>query len=113
MSLAQVLFPSPTNQGFDEWAWAHFQHHLAIARAVLQVKKVELIVPSIFPINIANIQVWLQNHQGLHNAQNALLGIQGNDLSSLNWTDEKQREGFFYLNFVEHRSAGQNVGVPI
>lgn len=113
MSLSQVLLPPPTERGFDEWSFAHAQHHLAIAGALLQVKKVSVVLPPLWPINLSNVEVWLENHQFVHNQQNSELGIQGNDLESFNWQDEKQRAGFFFLNFIEHRSAGQNVGLPI
>ena len=113
MSLAQVLFPPPTKQGLDEWAFAHYQHHLAIQAAALQAKKTNLPIPQIWPINLNNVEDWLESHQLLHNQANALFNVQGNDLSTFNWNDEKQREGFFYLNFQEHRSLAINSGLPI
>lgn len=113
MSLAQVLLPPPTTQGFDEWAFAHYQHHLAIISAVQQSKKVHLQLLPIWPVNPQNIQIWLENHQFMHNQMNAVLKVQGSDLSSIQWEDEKQRQGFFFLNFQEHRSAAINTGVSI
>lgn len=113
MSLAQVILPPPTGLiGLQEWAFAHYQHHLEIAQTVLKNKNTRLEIPQIWPMTLENIQNWLENHQTLHNQQNAVLKIQGNDLSTLNWNDEKQREGFFWLNFMEHRSADQNAGPP-
>jgi hypothetical protein len=113
MSLTQIILPPPTPNGFEEWAFAHFQHHLAIIDAVRQTKQINLQLEQIWPVSIRNVETWLEAHQFMHNEMNAVLGVQGNDLSTFNWQDEKQREGFFYLNFQEHRSAAQNAGVPI
>ena len=113
MSLPQIILPPPTSQGIDEWAFAHYQHHLAIVDAIKQAKNVTINVPQIWPLNPRNIEVWLENHQFLHNEMNAVLKVQGNDLSSINWEDQKQREGFFFLNFQEHKAAATNVGLPI
>lgn len=113
MSLAMVLFPPPTDNGLHEWSLAHYLHHLAIIAAVKQSKGITLPVYQIWPMSLTNIDTWLENHQLLHNEMNAVFKNNGNDLSSLDWKDEKQREGFFYLNFQEHRSAGADCGVPI
>lgn len=113
MSLPQVLLPPPTDNGLDEWAFAHFQHHLAIAQAIKAKHNITLNVPLIWPINPHNIEVWLENHQFIHNEMNAVLKVQGNDLSTLNWEDQRQRQGFFFLNYQEHQSAATNTGLPI
>lgn len=113
MSLPQVLLPPPTDKGLDEWAFAHFQHHLAIVGVLRSQKKANIDVTGLWPINPQNIQVWLEAHQFVHNQTNAVLKIQGNDLSAINWEDEKQRQGFFFLNYQEHKAAATNVGVPI
>ena len=111
MSLAQVVLPPPTGlQGLEEWAFAHYQHHLAIAEATKRNKNVTIPIPQIYPLSLGTIQNWLENHQTLHNEMNAVLRVQGNDLSTLNWNDERQREGFFWLNYMEHKSAEANAG---
>ena len=113
MSLAQLILPPPTVTGFDEWGFAHFQHHLAIISAIAQQKQIRLPVQQIWPVSLRNVETWLEAHQFMHNEMNAVLKVQGNDLSTFDWRDDKQREGFFYLNFQEHRSCAQNVGLPI
>jgi hypothetical protein len=100
-------------QGLDEWAFAHYQHHLAIASAIRDKHNIRLDVTNIWPMNPRNIQVWLEAHQFIHNEMNAVLHVQGNDLSAINWDDDKQRQGFFFLNFQEHRSAATNTQEPI
>lgn len=113
MSLPQILLPPPTGSGIDEWAFAHYQHHLAIADAIKAKHGISIDNTALWPLNPRNIEVWLEAHQFVHNQMNAVLKVQGNDLSSINWEDEKQREGFFFLNFQEHRSAATNTQEPI
>lgn len=113
MSLAQLILPPPTEQGLEEWAFAHWQHHLAIATAVKQVHSINLDVGNLWPMSLRNVETWLEAHQFAHNEMNAILRVNGNDLSTFDWKDEKQRQGFFYLNFQEHRSAATNTGLPI
>lgn len=113
MSLAMILFPPPTENGIHEWSLSHYLHHLAIISAVKQTKGINLPTYPIWPISLTNIDIWLENHQLLHNEMNAVFHNEGNDLSSLNWSDSKQREAFYYLNFQEHRSAAADSGVPI
>jgi len=113
VTLAMVLYPPPTDNGFHEWSLSHYQHHLAIISAIQQTKKIFLPVYPIWPFPQTNIDVWLENHQLLHNEMNAVFQNIGNDLSSIDWQDTRQRDAFFYLNFQEHRSAATDCGVPI
>jgi hypothetical protein len=113
MSLPQLLLPPPTDHGLDEWSFSHWQHHVSIAWAVQQKHNVNLDVTGIWPVFVPNIDIWLRYHQQLHNEMNAVLNVQGNDLSTFDWEDPKQREGFFFLNWQEHRSCAINTQLPI
>ena len=113
MSLAQILYPAPTSTGLVEWSFYRYQHHLAIIGAVKTTKGLQLPVYPIWPFPPNNVATWLENHQLMHDEMDALYGINGYDLSSFDWLDEKQREGFFWLNYVEHRGVAQDCGVPI
>lgn len=113
MSLAQLLFPPPTDSGLEEWAFEHNAHHQAIIDAVRQTRGVELQLQQIYPLNVADIENWLQLHQSMHNQMCALFNIISNDLSSVDWRDANQREGFFFLNYSNHRDVGIACGAPI
>ena len=113
MSLAQVLNPPPTDTGLEEWSFEHDQHHRAIIAAVKQAKGVDLTYQQIYPMNPADIENWLQLHQAMHSDMTSLFRIIGNDLSSVDWRDANQRQGFFYLNFSEHRDVALACGAPI
>jgi len=113
MSLIQIILPPPTDHGFDEWTFNHWQHHEAIRWAAQQKFKTSLDTSNIWPVSIKDIDVWLRVHQDLHNAMNAVFKVQGNDLTTVDWRDAKQRQGFFFLNWQEHRSCAINSGLPI
>lgn len=110
MSLVQLLSPPPTDRGFEEYSFAHYQHHRLLIDTILQVKGVQLVYLDIYPVTQANFQSFLENHQQLHDDYEGLLGIQGNDLSSVDFNDEKQRASWTWLNFTSHQSAVKILG---
>lgn len=113
MSLAQVLYPAPTPEGFDTWTFQHNAHHNAIIAAVKQTKNVTLQPQLIYPFNPSDVETWLQNHQQLHDDMESVFKIIGSDLSSLDFQDQSQRDGFFFLNFSSHRDVAIACGLTI
>lgn len=113
MSLAQLLGPPPTASGDDEYSWSHYQHHQAIINAVAAQKRIQLQMLQIWPFVLPDVENWLQLHQQMHDDVEPLFGIIGQDLSSLDWNDPSQREGFVFLNYSSHRDIAAACGVPI
>lgn len=116
MSLAQVLLPAPVPTGMEEWAHAHMQHHVAIITAMRQARGFELPLRQIFPVNWddpVSISIFLREHQQMHNDFGIILGIQGNDLTNVDFQDQDQRESWFFLNLTQHRSAAEALGQGI
>lgn len=113
MSLAAILYPPPEERGFDEWTFQHLAHHQAIITAARQVKGATLTLENIYPVSPNNLEQFLYLHQEMHNAQNALLGINGNDLSSTDFKNKKEADAWYYLHWTEHQSAASQLGLPI
>lgn len=113
MSLATILYPSPTASGADEWFHANFQHHQSIVGALKDVRGVILPVYQIFPANPQNMQIWLREHQHQHNEMCNALGISGTDLSSVDFRDKKQLDAWYFAHFLEHQAAAAASGLPI
>lgn len=113
MSLAQIVYPAATPSGFEEWSFAHYQHHLAIIGAAASVRQVKLTLYQIWPFSSKNSQEWLLQHQQQHNDMNSLYRVSGSDLSSLDFNDKKQLDAWFNLHFNEHRDVGAVCGVAI
>jgi len=110
VSLAQVQFPAPTPQGLEEWGFAHWQHHQALLNRIEQVHGVRLPMLQIYPLDFDDqndVQIFLQSHQSMHNDLGLLLGVQGNDLANVDFTNKDQREMWMFYNLQAHRAAAE------
>ncbi len=95
---------------------AHYQHHLAIITAMREVRGISLPVRQIYPVNVkdpASVAIFLREHQSMHNDFGAILGIQGNDIANVDFTNEKQRDVWFFINLQAHRAAAESLGLSI
>lgn len=115
MSLAQLQFPAPTDSGLEEWSFSHQAHHLAIIDAMQQERDIKLPERLIYPINFqdpASVTVFMREHQSAHNDFQAILGIQGNDIANVDFTNPGEREAFFFLHFQAHLAAATALKLP-
>lgn len=117
MSLAQIVYPPPTEQGWQEWLHAHIRHHEALAGA-LQAK-FDVILDSanhLYPLDMESkdqLEVWNKAHLDLHNSMNSLLGIPGQDISAPDFKDKRKSDGWFFLHLQLHRSTADLCGQPV
>jgi hypothetical protein len=116
VSLAQILYPPPTAQGWKEWSFHQYQHHLALNSAILQLKGVTITPFRLWPVQQQgpDFQDWLQQHQLAHESINAVLGISGRDISALDFQDKdkSKRDAWFWVHHGMHRDAASNLGLP-
>lgn len=113
MSLAAILYPSPTQHGWKEWSWHNFQHHLGIDEGLRVVKGLTPNVYRLWPVEEHEFRDWLEQHQQAHSVMNQALGISGQDLSGLDLNDKRGRDGWFYQHFIQHQAAAKILGLPI
>lgn len=117
MPLAQILYPSPTPRGWEEWMQNHVRHHEALISA-LNLKygaNLSIAVP-IYPVDVkssSQMQVFNRSHLDLHNEMNQLLGIPGQDISAPDFKDQLALDGWLYLHHTMHLSAAQLCGQPV
>lgn len=111
MSLALLSTDPVTPTLFTEWSFSHMAHHQDIARRIYELYGRALPLFVIDPVDPRDPEAMLQNHQTMHNNQNAVLGIDGNDLLSVDFGDREQRAAWIFLNFSEHQQANQILGV--
>lgn len=112
MSAIAALFNVPSTQDeLNEWSFAHAAHHRDINRVLYQ--KVGAFLPEyvLDPIDIKNPYVWLEQHQEMHNRQNTLLAIAGNDLLDVDLADKNEFAGWIFLNSSEHFQAANILGI--
>ena len=112
MSGLAALYNVPgTESEMAQWAFAHQANHRDINRVIYQVLKLQLPTYVLDPINARDIEVWLYQHQQLHQAMDTVLGISGYDLLDVNWQDPNDRAGWILLNSDEHRQACDELGL--
>ena len=92
-------------QELAEWSFAHMAHHQDIIRVIYQITKQALPVYILDPVDIENSQVWADQHQQMHTAMDAILGISGFNLDDWDWKNQSTLAGNVYNNFVEHLQA--------
>jgi hypothetical protein len=113
MSLAQLLYPPSIQSGWAEWVFANLQHHQAIIDAARQTGKANLILYQIYPFNSQDPEGWLLQHQSQHDDMNQVYGVNGSDLSTLDFQNKRDVDAWLQLHFYEHQDVASRTGLPI
>lgn len=106
MSGIAGIFNIPSDsQQLTAWSFNHAVHHVDINAAIL--KATGITVPSyvLDPLNPQDMQLWLSQHQVMHQFMDAILGVKGYDLTSVDWTDPAELGGWIQGNANEHFQA--------
>lgn len=113
MSNIAALFNIPGDA--DSLGWFSFQNaasHAGIAAAVKTQLAVVLVQYPLDPMPLGEaLGGWLYNHQSMHDQQNAVLGIAGNDLTTFDIKDRSQVVNWIQLHAEEHRQAESLLGL--
>lgn len=88
-----------------QWSFAHMSHHRDINRRIYELVKVALPEYILDPIDPNDDGTWEYQHQLMHDNFNELLGIQGQDLTGLDWKDKNLLAAWIQLDFNEHYQA--------
>ncbi len=84
MSAIAALFNVPsTPEELGIWATAHATHHRDINRRIFELVGTNLPEFLLDPIDPNNTGIWEDQHQAIHQDMDAILGINGFDLSDL------------------------------
>lgn len=103
-----VLYETPLEDAqLVTWAGVHMAHHRDIIRRIFEVYEVQLSEFPLDPINPSDMEGWLWKHQQMHAEMAAQLGIQGFDLTDVDWEDDEDLHNWINLNAQEHYQAGQ------
>lgn len=111
MGLGNIANVPADQQSTDEWAFSHAAHHRDINRAIFE--KFGAVIPDFIldPFDPNDTGTFGYQHQQMHNLQNAILGISGNDLVDVSWQNEEERSQWIDLNMREHLQANAILGV--
>lgn len=109
MSLPDLYNIPHSQSELNIWSFANMNEHAKTAAALLRASP-PVVLP-LYPLDPipfgAGLGAWLYNHQTIHNAQNAALGIAGNDLTTLDFNDAGQVVNWIQLHASEHYQAAQ------
>lgn len=106
MAIATLYNTPNTPTELDFWAHANMAHHQDIASA-LQSNGVTIPIYPLNPIPKKDIYIWVYQHQIIHNAQNAALGISGFDLTGVDFNNPDVLEDWIDQHGWEHLRAGE------
>jgi hypothetical protein len=111
MGLASLLNTPKTQDQLNGWSFSHALHHKAILVALQQKTNSKFTEYSLDPFNPDDQQNWLLRHQQMHDDFNSQLGLNGQDLQSVDLNNEKEMQLWTYYNFQEHQAAAQALAI--
>lgn len=103
--LADLANVPSNDQERSQWAFAHMAHHRDINAKIYLLVKLALPEYILDPIVIDDTGTWEYQHQLMHDNQNQILGIQGQDLTGIDWKNQNELAGWIFLDFSEHYQA--------
>lgn len=113
--LAALLNVPTTTPERDVWSFNHLDHHRLIVNEIFTkfgvVLPVFILDPMPDPKDPA-FGVWAYAHQTAHTDFETLLGISGNDLTTVDFDQPDQVADWIRLNFDAHNNAQLILGFP-
>ena len=103
--LANLFNVPSTDEERAAWSFSHMAHHRDINQAIYILTNLALPEYIIDPIDVNDPAQWEYQHQLMHDNQNAILGIQGQDLTGIDWQNLNLLTAWVFLNSSEHYQA--------
>lgn len=112
MSAVAALYNVPTtDEEWLQWSFAHAAHHHDINRVIFQLLGLQLPEYVLDPFNHLDANTWAEQHYIMHQNQDAVLGIEGFDLSEVDFSNPEESAGWIFLNASEHYQAAAILGI--
>lgn len=105
--LADLYNVPTTDEERAQWTFAHMAHHRDIAEKIYVLVKVAIPEYILDPVDPNDTGTWEYQHQLMHDNQNQILGIEGQDLTGIDWKNKNELSGWIFLNASEHYQASQ------
>ena len=109
MGLATIANIPETDETLAQWSFSHQAHHFDINQGILKKFGISLPLFPTDPMNLNDLGTFFYWHQTMHNNQNAILGIEGNNLLDVDWTNKGQLTIWVQTNLTEHQEANNNL----
>lgn len=110
MSLANIANVPHTDTELSIFSFANADSHLRIINAIRSKSGAMLLYSPVDPIPKADISTWGYMHQQMHNDMNSALGLAGNDLTDVDFSQPGQVAAWIELHFREHYAAENAAG---
>ena len=111
MSGLANLFNVPlTDNERASWTFSHMAHHRDINLAIYNLTKIALPEYILDPVDVNDPGQWEYQHQAMHDNQNQILGIQGQDLTGIDWKNQQLLTAWIFLNSNRTLSGGKYSG---
>ena len=107
MALASLFNVPDDPESLSAFSFANNDEHVKIAARIQQIYGIRLTQFIIDPIPMFDPLAWATAHQQMHNQQNEVLGIAGNDLSGIEFNDKEELNSWIRLHAAEHVQAAQ------
>jgi len=96
-----------SDASLEQFFFWNAQDHIEINQAIQAQKTVNLFERVLHPVDPQAFDIWLELHQQSHNDINQVLGLNGNDLSELDFSDKSKVSEWMNLHAQEHLSMRQ------
>jgi hypothetical protein len=103
--LANLYNVPSTDEQRAQWSFSHMAHHRDINARIYLLVKIALPEYILDPVNPDDVGNWEYQHQLMHDNQNQILGIAGQDLTGIDWKDQNLLTAWIQLNSNEHYQA--------
>lgn len=102
-----VLYENPlaSPDQLATWSFSNAASHRDINRVIFGLTGDILPDFVLDPFDPRDMTIWLYQHALMHNAQNAVLGIAGFNLSNVNWGDQADLDAWLWNHGQEHYQA--------
>ena len=111
MPLANLLNIPGDPQSLSYFSFSNADEHRQIRFALNRQKNIQVDDVLLDPIPQNDPSTWARIHQQVHTVFEQILGIQGNDLTDVDFNKPDQVASWIRLHFDSHRQASQILGL--
>ena len=102
------LFDITANDAsLEQFFFWNAQDHIEIRQAIQAQHGTNLFARVLDPVDREAIDLWLELHQQTHNDINSVLGLNGNDLSDIDFSIPSKVREWINLHAQEHQAMRQ------
>lgn len=108
-----------TPRQLNTFSWNNQTHHIDVYNAIFRQTTPTsgfgqghiTTLYTLDPIPTFDIKSWLWRHQDMHNSVNAALGINGFDLTDMDFQNRQSLQAWIFNHYAEHYQWANKLGV--